>query len=67
MQYVFTGLLALAALLIAWGCASVAYALYQGRHGSMAAEVRSSVPDAAGTDRPSARRPGAGNSSPAAP
>jgi len=67
MQYVFTGLLALAALLIAWCCGSVAYAFYQGRHRSGPAQVRSSVPDTAGADRPPARRSGEGKSSPAAP
>jgi hypothetical protein len=67
MQYVFTGLLALAALLIAWCCASVAYTLYQGQRRPGRAEVRSSVPDAAATVRRSARRPAAGNGSPAAP
>lgn len=67
MQYVFTGLLALAALLIAWCCASLAYALYQGHHRSVAAEVRSSVPGAAGADRPLARRSGGDKGSPTAP
>ncbi|WP_045877360.1 hypothetical protein [Pseudofrankia sp. DC12] len=67
MPYVFTGLLALAALLIAWCCGSVAYALHQGRHRPGPAQVRSSVPDPAGADRPPTRRPREGKSSPAAP
>jgi hypothetical protein len=67
MQYVFTGFLALAALLIAWGCVAVARLLYQGGRRPRPAEVRSSVPDAAGVDRPSMRRPAAGMASQAAP
>ncbi len=67
MQYVFTGLLALAALLFAWGCTAVARTLYQGGRRPTPAEVRSSVPDAAGADRPAARRLAAGKDSPAAP
>jgi len=67
MQYVFTGFLALAALLIAWGCVAVARPLYQGGRRPRPAEVRSSVPDAAGVDRPPVSRPAAGKDSQVTP